>query len=149
MKLTITIAINRFVSSVNFRNRADKALTEKSSERRALASIYGTFSGFDILSQVLIHFLRFWHTSSGFCKHSHTFSVLSSLNQIIQKALTLLLSWNRSKTSFVLNTFHSVAFRIPHFQVSLKYLLAVFIISHIQLLFKNTSYFFIPLIWLL
>ena len=30
--------INRFVSSVNFRNRADKALTEKSSERRALIS---------------------------------------------------------------------------------------------------------------
>ena len=38
MKLTIIIAINRFVSSVNFRNRADKALTEKSSERRALVT---------------------------------------------------------------------------------------------------------------
>ncbi len=36
MKLTIIIAINPFVSSINFRNRADKALTEKSSERRAL-----------------------------------------------------------------------------------------------------------------
>jgi hypothetical protein len=36
VKLTFIIAINRFVSSVNFRNRADKALTEKSSERRAL-----------------------------------------------------------------------------------------------------------------
>ncbi len=44
MKLTIIIAINRFVSSVNFRNRADKALTEKSSERRALvASIIRSF----------------------------------------------------------------------------------------------------------
>ncbi len=36
MKLTIIIAINRFVSSVSFHNRADKAFTEKSSERRAL-----------------------------------------------------------------------------------------------------------------
>ncbi len=39
MKLTIIIAINCFVSSVKFRNRADKALTEKSSERRALIFI--------------------------------------------------------------------------------------------------------------
>ena len=35
-KFTIIIAINRFVSSVTFRNHADKALTEKSSECRAL-----------------------------------------------------------------------------------------------------------------
>ena len=35
----IIIAINRFVTSVNFRNRADKALTEKSSERSALIQI--------------------------------------------------------------------------------------------------------------
>jgi hypothetical protein len=38
MKLTIIIAINCFVSSVNFSNRADKALTEKSLECRALVT---------------------------------------------------------------------------------------------------------------
>jgi len=50
-------------------------------------------------TQILLHYISFWHTFSAFGTLSHTFVSFSTLCRFKQiRRTTLLLSWNRSKT---------------------------------------------------